>query len=154
MGLKMSGLEGLSRDQHVKINDAKQEIANILRTLKLHGEAHMAQDLLPQFTELAKKVEKLEGDIMPGVISGKTSLWSRVSDIERNKADAISLSGQAGEQIRTRLADHDESIEALSETVDQLSTCKCEAGNQMLKRIAELERAVYNSPFSKIVMEQ
>ena len=39
------------------LNDIKE----LNRTLKLHGEAHMAQDLLPQFTELVKKVEKLEG---------------------------------------------------------------------------------------------
>ena len=161
MGIKISALEHLLRN---------------------HGEAHMAQDLLPQFTALAKKVEKLEGDILPGVVPGKTSLWSRVINLERNKADASTLSGVAGDNINRRLADHDESIEALSETVDQLSTCKCQAGEQMLKRIATietiqnrdgatlnqhferisnqttkinaLERTVYNSPFSKIVMEE
>ena len=41
--------------------------------------------------------------------------------------------------LRDRLNDHDESIGALSETVDQLSTCKCEAGNGILKRIGDLE---------------
>ena len=112
---------------------------------------------------------------MPGAIPGKTSLWSRVVNLERNKADASTLSGVAGDNINRRLADHDESIEALSETVDQLSTCKCEAGAGMLKRIqvietntniddsisniharkiAELEKIVYNSLFSKIVMEE
>jgi len=41
------------------LNDIKE----INHTLKLHGEAHMAQDLSPQFTELVKKVEKLEGQL-------------------------------------------------------------------------------------------
>jgi len=102
MGIKISALEHL---------------------FKMHGQAHMAQDILPQFVLLSKKVEKLEGDILPGVVPGRTSLWTRVVDLERNKADAISLSGVEGDKIRQRLADHDESIEALSETVDQLSTC-------------------------------
>ena len=135
MGIKISALEHL---------------------FKMHGQAHMAQDILPQFVLLSKKVEKLEGDILPGVVPGRTSLWTRVVDLERNKADAISLSGVEGDKIRQRvedlekrmvqidihrdrLNDHDESIEALCETVDQLSTCKCQAGEQMLKRIAALE---------------
>jgi len=103
MGIKISALEHL---------------------FKMHGQAHMAQDILPQFVLLSKKVEKLEGDILPGVVPGKTSLWSRVINLERNKADASTLSGVAGDNINRRLADHDESIEALSETVDQLSTCQ------------------------------
>jgi hypothetical protein len=74
------------------------------------------------------------------------SLFPRVERLEK-------IPALVDDHIK-RLADHDESIEALSETVDQLSTCKCEAGAGMLKRIAELERAVYNSPFSKIVMEE
>ena len=41
----------------------------------------------------------------------------------------------------TRISDLEETAESLSETVDQPSTCKCEAGNQMLKRIGELEEA-------------
>ena len=69
------------------LNDIKE----LSRTLRLHGEAHMAQDLLPQFTELVKKVEKLEGDLMPGVIPGNTSLWSRVVNLERNKADVLKI---------------------------------------------------------------
>ena len=95
--------------------------------LKL-GQAHMAQDLLPQFTELCKKVDL-------------------------NYEVTLAAQGVSNEAMR-RVVTIEESIEALSETVDQLSTCKCEAGNQMLKRISELERAVYNSPFSKIVMEE
>ena len=41
----------------------------------------------------------------------------------------------------TRLADHDESIEALDETAVQLSVCKCQAG-ELLKRIEKLELEV------------
>ena len=41
----------------------------------------------------------------------------------------------------TRLADHDESIEALDETAVQLSVCKCQAG-ELLKRIEALEEGV------------
>ena len=148
------------------------KIAAIEKLHRNHGEAHWAIGVLPQFTNLFKRVEEIE---------------KRMVQIDIH---------------RDRLNDHDESIEALSETVDQLSTCKCEAGNQMLKRIAELEkhqqqlnasdnidrickrlnalekakeddvfpargrlqlvtekvsdleRAVYNSPFSKIVMEE
>jgi len=113
------------------LNDIKE----INRTLHLHGDAHMAQDILPQFTELVKKVEKLEGDLMPGVISGKTSLWSRVVTLERNKADASTLSGVEGDKIRQRLADHDESIEALSETVDQSTL----SAKMFLERVADIE---------------
>ena len=75
------------------------KIQTITRTLKLHGEAHMAQDIQPEFKQLKEMVD----------------------------------------MHLHRLADHDESIEALCETVDQLSTCKCQAGEQMLKRIAALE---------------
>ena len=115
MGIKIAGHENLMHDQYVKINDAKQEIINIQRTLKLHGEAHMAQDLLPQFTELVKKVEKLEG----------------VLNFKLNDGPIMNHS--------KRIADLEETAEALSETVDQLSTCKCQAGEQMLKRISNLE---------------
>jgi len=38
-----------------------KEIKDLNATIRRHGEAHLAQDLLPQFTELVKKVEKLEG---------------------------------------------------------------------------------------------
>lgn len=117
-----------------------QKLQGQINSLKVSDAATIGS-----FKSLFPRVERLEGDIMPGVISGKTSLWSRVVDIERNKADAISLSGQAGDQIRTRLADHDESIESLSETVDQLSICKCEADIQMLIRISELERQNTNA---------
>ena len=51
--------------------------------------------------------------------------------------------------LRDRLNDHDESIESLTETVDQLSTCKCQAGEQMLKRITELEES--NATFLKSI---
>lgn len=59
------------------------------------------------------------------------SLFPRVEKLEKMPA-------LIDDHIK-RLADHDESIEALSETVDQLSTCKCEAGADMLRRINNLE---------------
>jgi hypothetical protein len=161
MGIKIAAFERLNRDHCIQISDSLQEITNINRTLKRHGEAHLAHDLLPQFTELVKKVEKLEGQL----------------NFKLNDCPIMNHS--------KRIADLEETAEALSETVDQLSTCKCEAGNQMLKRIdtlelqtngarvwreslsqrldagkeafkriEKLEETVYNSPFSKIVMEE
>jgi chromosome segregation ATPase len=110
-------------DSHMDILRAEElqekEIAELKGTLKQHGEAHMAQDILPQFTLLVKTVEHHT---------------NKISDVEECNAEHYK-----------RLADHDESIEALSETVDQLSTCKCEAGAGMLKRIAELERQNTNA---------
>ena len=95
MGIKISALEHL---------------------FKMHGQAHMAQDLLPQFTNLCKRVEEIE---------------KRMVQIDIH---------------RDRLANHDESIEALSETVDQLSSCKsCHnlaALEEDRKRIIELEKDV------------
>ena len=167
------------------LNDIKE----LNRTLRLHGEAHMAQDLLPQFTELVKKVEKLEGQLNFKLNDGPIHNHSvRIVSLEEWKkslaprleygANAFKSIAAQHERINrhdTRLSDLEETAEALSETVDQLSTCKCEAGNQMLKRlekleleivradtfrqnhverIVQLERTVYNSPFSKIVMEE
>ena len=64
MGIKISALEQIQRN---------------------HGQAHMAQDLLPQFTNLCKRVEEIE---------------KRMVQIDIH---------------RDRLADHDECIEALWE---------------------------------------
>ena len=36
------------------------EIRDIQQVLKMHGEAHAANDLLPQFTALCEKVETLQ----------------------------------------------------------------------------------------------
>jgi hypothetical protein len=173
-----------------------KEIKDLNATIRRHGEAHLAHDLLPQFTELVKKVEKIEGSLNYKLNDGPIHNHSiRIAKLE----ELLKFEGRAQQDQNRRLTDHDESIEALSETVDQLSTCKCEAGAGMLKRIAELEESntvflksipdveilktqmagikspgidlikyaeitnkqiaqlqeiVYNSPFSKIVMEQ
>lgn len=73
------------------------------------------------------------------------SLFSRIEKCE----ELLKLEGRAQQDQNRRLTDHDESIEALSETVDQLSTCKCEAGAGMLKRIAELEEIVEQLQISR-----
>ena len=113
-------------------------VVNSLRTLKAHGQAHMAQDLLPQFTDMCKKVEKLEGQLNFKLNDGPIfNHGKRIADLEKQQAQVNA--SENIERICKRLNDHDESIEALSETADQLSTCKCEAGAGMLKRIADLE---------------
>ena len=48
------------RNQRLLNGMLLNDIKELNRTLKLHGEAHMAHDILPQFTALVKKVEELE----------------------------------------------------------------------------------------------
>ena len=126
MGIKISALEHL---------------------FKMHGQAHMAQDLLPQFRALCEKVEThhlrltLEGKAQQDQNRSISELRKRVEDLEKRMVQI--------DILRDRLNDHDESIESLTETVDQLSTCKCQAGEQMLKRITELEES--NATFLKSI---
>ena len=136
MGIKIAAMERLNRDHCIQISDSLQEITNLKRTLKLHGEAHMAQDLLPQFTELVKKVEKLEGQLNFKLNDGPIANHSK------------------------RIADLEETAESLSETVDQSTL----SAKMFLERVTDIEilktqmagveKTVYNSPFSKIVMEE
>ena len=79
MGIKISALEQIQRN---------------------HGQAHMAQDLLPQFRELCKEVEILKGQLNFKLNDGPIANHSR------------------------RIANLEETAESLSETVDQLSTCQ------------------------------
>jgi len=64
------------------------EILDIRKTLKSHGEAHLAQDLLPQFRELCKKVERIEMQMqfclkdLNGGISRVNILEKRIEDLD------------------------------------------------------------------------
>ena len=124
MGIKISALEQIQRN---------------------HGQAHLAQDISPQLSQhiLDHKANSREIEIWT------LKYHKRVEELEKRMVQI--------DIHRDRLADHDESIEALSETVDQLSSCKsCHnfaALEEDRRRIVELEKTVYNSPFSKIVME-
>lgn len=173
----------------VATNDNAQEIKNILRTLKNHGESHQAQDILPQFTALCKKVESVRDRMdviesqgphtchnhaalgedrkriieleestaglwekgteqdagilsmlksipeieilktqvnglekeMENIIPGKNNnLWYRVVELERNKANAISLSGLAGDEIRGRINELESALPKIERMVRTL----------------------------------
>lgn len=122
-------------DSHMDILRAEElqekEIAELKRVFRLHGEAHMAQDLVPQFRELVKKVEKIEGVLNFKLNDGPIANHSK------------------------RIADLEETAEALSETVDQLSsvgphTChNIAALKDDRKRIMELEEIVEQLQISR-----
>ena len=59
-------------------------LSTVERKLKNHGEAHMADDLLPQFTELVKKGEKLEGQLNFKLNDGPIHNHSvRIAELEK-----------------------------------------------------------------------
>ena len=74
-----------------------KEIKDLNATIRRHGEAHLAQDLLPQFTDLVKNVEKLEGQLnfklndgpihnhsvrIEKLESDNAKLWKNIGDLE------------------------------------------------------------------------
>jgi hypothetical protein len=132
MGIKISALEHL---------------------FKMHGQAHMAQDITPQFRDLCKKVTSSQSEIKD-THALCSEYFDRVRKLEGQLNFKLNDGPIFNHGIRIaalekmpalvddhikRLADHDESIQAITETVDQLSACKCQAGEQMLKRIEKLE---------------
>ena len=106
------------------------------------------------YTGLVSRVEALEATLNS---HAHTGLMQRITKLERvhkwessglvalSKVEAMDQNLAAHHERMnrhdTRISDLEETAESLSETVDQPSTCKCEAGNQMLKRIGELEEA-------------
>jgi len=91
MGIKISALEHL---------------------FKMHGQAHMAQDISPQLSQHIKDHQENSRKMEAWMVD-----WmGRVENLEKRMVQI--------DIHRDRLNDHDESIEALSETVDQLSTCQ------------------------------
>jgi archaellum component FlaC len=131
--------------EHIRHN--AEEVAKINRTLRLHGEAHMAQDLTPQFRELCKKVEALAQN-EPAWNANKRlpEILHRVEELETHQAQVNA--SENIERICKRLNDQDESIESLSETVDQMSsmgphTChNLAALKEDRQRIIDLEDAI------------
>lgn len=82
------------------------------RIAKLEGSTHVQNaahhtaflSLFPRVEKLEQKIEFCLKDLNGGMQPGDTkSLYSRVMELERNKADAISLSGKGGDAIRKKL---------------------------------------------------
>ena len=106
------------KNQRILNGMLMKEIKDLNATIRRHGEAHMAQDLLPQFRGLVTKVEKLEGQLNFKLNDGPI----------HNHTVRIT-------KLEARSADHDESIEALSETVDQSTL----SAKMFLDRVADIE---------------
>ena len=63
------------------------QIRDLRDNLKCHGRAHLEHDILPQFTELCKKVDKLEGVMNFKLNDGPIANHSkRIKDLEEINA--------------------------------------------------------------------
>lgn len=96
---------------YTRSNEAQQEIRRAHDRHTHHVSDHRANDLLPQFTELCKKVESLEGKLNFKLNDGPIMNHSK------------------------RIADLEETAEALSETVDQSTL----SSKMFLERVVEIE---------------
>ena len=132
----------------------EKEVAEFGEQVSQHISDHEENEvrLVKFYAELIAKVEALEANLDS---HAHTGLMQRITKLERvhkwessglvalSKVEAMDQNLAAHHERMnrhdTRISDLEETAESLSETVDQPSTCKCEAGNQMLKRILKLE---------------
>jgi len=140
-----------------RLTDVKayeKEVAEFGEQVSQHISDHEENEvrLVKFYAELIAKVEALEANLDS---HAHTGLMQRITKLERvhkwessglvalSKVEAMDQNLAAHHERMnrhdTRISDLEETAESLSETVDQPSTCKCEAGNQMLKRILKLE---------------
>ena len=154
-----------------------KEIKDLNATIRRHGEAHLAQDLLPQFTELVKKVEKLEGVLNFKLNDGPIHNHSvRIAELEKlvalvaHHTNKISDVEECNSAHYERLCDIEEfdktvlksipDIEILKtqvaglENSNRILTMEAFAWREANKDIAVINERLNNSPFSKIVMEE
>ena len=105
---------------------------NLLTEIVMEDYDQRVAEIEARLTDQGKRLYQVETRIKPMDYDHS----QRITALEK-------LPAMIDDHIK-RLADHDESIESLTETVDQLSSCKCEAVNQMLKRVGTLEIQVQN----------
>ena len=131
-------------EREERVQQMEVDVANCKRILKQHGEAHLVQDLLPQFTQLVKKVESLEGKLNFKLNDGPIfNHGKRIATLEKQVNDTLDIIPQLNNRIQ-KLEDTVNSegvrIEILEEKVVKLD--KEEKSKLDSMRLAAVEKGI------------
>jgi uncharacterized coiled-coil DUF342 family protein len=122
----------------IGVNDNAQEIKNILRTLRLHGEGHMTNDLTPQFREMCKRVEAVR-DRMDVLESQGTHTCHNLAALKEDQKRIIAIELKMKEQ-RSDYHDH------IRQLVEENN-----AAHEMIRKNSNVARECSNAQATEIL---